>query len=52
MRERHELVQNVNMLRVQKEEVRKQLGFIEHLTKLIEEKMAEQKMDSTSFKDQ
>lgn len=32
-RERHELVQNVNTLRVQAEEVRTQLNSIEHLIK-------------------
>lgn len=50
-RERHELVQNVNTLRLQAEEVRKQLDSIEHLINQVEEKMADQKMDSTSVKD-
>lgn len=40
-REHHKIVQNVNTMRVLVEEVRKQLDFIKHLIKQVEERMSE-----------
>lgn len=48
-REHCQLIQNVNLLKGQVEELRKQLDSIKHLIKYVDEKLGNREMDSTSI---